>query len=167
MKKLNFLKAIIDFVWIMAMVTIPIILFLSGYIIFGYESFDLPIKINGNELLVVDLESKIILACFMISSLLIIYSLYLFKKLLRLFQLKIIFDLEVVQLLNKIGLILISSAIISGVSGFIFNFLKRNISLSFELNSNVLLFSLGLFFIILSEVFIIAKSLKEENDLTF
>lgn len=167
MKKLNFLKGVIDFIWIMAMITIPIFLFLSGYVIFGNESFDLPIKINGNELVVVDLNSKIILVCFMISSLLIIYSLYLFKQLLRLFQLKIIFDLQVVQLLNKIGVILIFSAIISGVSGFIFNFLKRNISLSFELNSNVLLFSLGLFFIILSEVFTIAKSLKEENDLTF
>lgn len=167
MKKLNFLKAIIDFVWIMTMITIPIILFLSGYIIFGNEPFDIPIKINGSDLVVVDLESKIVLASFMIASLLIIYSLYLFKKLLRLFQLKIIFDLQVVHLLNKIGIILISSAFISGVSGFVFNFLKRNISLSFELNSNVLLFSLGLFFMILAEVFTIAKSHKEENDLTF
>jgi hypothetical protein len=167
MKKLNLLKGIVDFVWMMTMITIPFILFFVGYIIFGSEPFDVPIKINGNELRVVDLKSKIILTCFMVSSLLIIYALYLFKKLLRLFQLKIIFDIQVVQLFNKIGVVVISSAIISGVSGFIFNFLKRNISLSFDLNPNVLLFSLGLFFIILSEVFKIAKSIKEENDLTF
>ena len=167
MRKLNFLKGIIDFVWIMAMITIPVILFLTGFIVFSNEPFDVPIKINGAELEVVDLKSKIVLACFMASSLLIIYALYLFKKLLCLFQLKIIFDLQVVQLLNKIGFIFISSALISGVSGFVFNFLKRHVSLSLELNSNVLLFSLGLFFLILSEVFTIAKSLKEENDLTF
>ncbi|WP_333879441.1 DUF2975 domain-containing protein [Flavobacterium sp.] len=29
------------------------------------------------------------------------------------------------------------------------------------------MFSLGLFFLVLSEVFTIAKSIKEENDLTF
>lgn len=167
MKKLNFLKGIIDFVWIMAMITIPIILFVTGFIVFGDEPFDVPIKINGSELEVVDIQSKIVLACFMVSSLLIIYAIYLFKQLLRFFQLKIIFDNRVVQLFNKIGFVLISSAVISGVSGFIFNFLKRHVSLSFELNSNVLLFSLGLFFLILSEVFTIAKSLKEENDLTF
>ena len=167
MKKLNFLKAIVDFVWIMAMITIPIILFLSVFIFFGNKPFDVPIKINGSELVVVDLKSKIILAFLMISSLLIIYALYLFKKLLRLFQLKIIFDLQVVHLLNKIGFILVSSAVISVISGFIFNYLKRNISLSFELNSNVLLFSLGLFFLILAEVFTIAKSHKDEIDLTF
>ena len=40
MKKLNFLKAIVDFVWIMAMITIPIILFLSGFIVFSNEPFD-------------------------------------------------------------------------------------------------------------------------------
>ena len=81
MKKLNFLKAIVDFVWIMAMITIPIILFLSVFIFFGNKPFDVPIKINGSELVVVDLKSKIILAFLMISSLLIIYALYLFKKL--------------------------------------------------------------------------------------
>lgn len=167
MKKLNFLKAIVDFVWIMAMITIPFILCLAGFIFFSEEPFDVPIKISGNELEVVDLKSRIVFACFMVSSLLMIYVLFLFKKLLRLFQLKIIFDTQVVQLFNKIGFILISSALISGISDFIFSFLKRNVSLSFELNSNVLLFSLGLFFLILSEVFTIAKSLKEENDLTF
>ena len=31
MKKLNFLKAIVDFVWIMAMITIPIILFFGSF----------------------------------------------------------------------------------------------------------------------------------------
>jgi hypothetical protein len=138
-----------------------------GYIIFINEPFDIPIKINGNILEVVDLESKIVLAFFVISSLLIIYAIYLFKQLLRLFQLKVIFDLQVVQLLNKIGFVLISSAVISGVSGFIFDILKHRISLSFDLNPNILQFSLGLFFLILGEVFTIAKSIKEENDLTF
>ena len=167
MRKLNFLKGIVDFVWIMAMITIPMILFLVGCVFFGNEPFDVPIKINGVELLAIDLHSKIILMCFMISHLLILYALFLFKKLLRLFKLKAIFDLKVVYLLNKIGIIIVCAAILAGVSGFIHNLLNRTSSLNFELNSNVLLFSLGLFFMILSEVFKIAKHLKEENDLTF
>jgi len=168
MRKINFLKTIVDIVWIFSLLIIPIFMVLLLFIIFGNESFDIPLKINGNRLLVVDYASKMILFSAMILSLLILYGLYLFKKLLRLFQLKIIFDSQVVQLLSQIGYVIIICAILSGVSSFLFTFFnEETLTLSLELNTNVLLFSLGLFFLILSEVFRIAKGLKEENDLTF
>lgn len=167
MKKINLLKAIVDVVWIFSLFIIPIFMVLVLFVIFRNESFDIPLRINGNRLMVVDFSSKIMLFGFMIVSLLILYGLYLFKKLLRLFQLKIIFDSQVVQLLSQIGYVIIICAILSGISNFLFNFFNNELSLSLELNANVLLFSLGLFFLILSEVFKIAKGLKEENDLTF
>ena len=167
MKKLNFLKGIVDFVWITTMLIIPILVFLVGMVLFSKEPFDVPIEINGTTLEVVDLKSKLLFVFLVFSALLIIYALFLFRKLLRLFQLKIIFDLKIVTLLKRIGLVVILSALLGGIPNFILEIVKNNISLSLGLNPFVLLFSLGLFFLVLSEVFTIAKKIKEENDLTF
>jgi len=167
MRKLNFLKRIVDFVWITTMLIIPILIFLVGMVLFSKEPFDIPIEINGTILEVVDLKSKLLFVFLVFSALLIIYAVFLFRKLLRLFQLKIIFDLEIVMLLKRIGLVIILSALLGGIPNFISELLENTISLSLGLNPFVLLFSLGLFFLVLSEVFTIAKNIKEENDLTF
>ena len=167
MRKLNFLKGIVDFVWITMLVTIPFLLFFVGMVLFSNEPLDIPIEINGTTLEVVDFKSKLIFAFLIISASLIIYGLFLFRKLLRLFQLKIIFDLEIVILMKRLGFVIILSALLGGIPNFILEIVKNNISLSLGLNPFVLLFSLGLFFLVLSEVFTIAKSIKEENDLTF
>ena len=167
MRKLNFLKGIVDFVWITMLITIPFLLFFVGMVLFSNEPLDIPIKINGTTLEVVDFKSKLIFVFLIISASLIIYGLFLFRKLLRLFQLRVIFDSEIVMLLKRIGFVIILSAFLGGIPNFISELLNNNISLSLGLNPFVLLFSLGLFFLVLSEVFTIAKSIKEENDLTF
>lgn len=167
MKKLNFLKGIVDFVWITMLITIPFLLFFVGMVLFSNEPLDIPIEINGTTLEVVDFKSKLIFVFLIISVSLIIYGLFLFRKLLRLFQLRVIFDSEIVMLLKRIGFVIILSAFLGGIPNFISELLNNNISLSLGLNPFVLLFSLGLFFLVLSEVFVIAKDLKEENDLTF
>lgn len=167
MKKLNFLKGIVDFVWITMLITIPFLLFFIVMVLIDSEPLDVPIKVNGTILEVVDLRTKVLFGFLCISASLIIYGLFLFRKLLRLFQLKIIFDLEIVILMKRLGFVIILSALLGGIPNFILEIVKNNISLSLGLNSFVLLFSLGLFFLVLSEVFVIAKHLKEENDLTF
>lgn len=167
MKKLNLLKGIVDFVWITTLVAIPFLLFFIAMILFSKENLDIPIKVNGTILEVVDFQSKLLFIFIIISAFLIIYGIFLFRKLLRLFQLKVIFDTEVVFLLKKIGFVIILSALFGGIPNFIHEIIKNNISLNLGLNPFVLLFSLGLFFLVLSEVFTIAKSIKEENDLTF
>ncbi|TAF11891.1 MAG: DUF2975 domain-containing protein [Flavobacterium sp.] len=167
MRKLNFLKGIVDFVWITMLITIPFLLFFIVMVVIDSEPLDVPIKVNGTILEVVDLRTKVLFGFLCISASLIIYGLFLFRKLLRLFQLKIIFDLEIVILMKRLGFVIILSALLGGIPNFILEIVKNNISLSLGLNPFVLLFSLGLFFLVLSEVFVIAKHLKEENDLTF
>ena len=167
MRKLNFLKGIVDFVWITMLIMIPFLLFFIVMVVIDSEPLDVPIKVNGTILEVVDLRTKVLFGFLCISASLIIYGLFLFRKLLRLFQLKIIFDLEIVILMKRLGFVIILSALLGGIPNFILEIVKNNISLSLGLNSFVLLFSLGLFFLVLSEVFVIAKHLKEENDLTF
>lgn len=167
MRKLNFLKGIVDFVWITMLITIPFLLFFIVMVLIDSEPLDVPIKVNGTILEVVDLRTKVLFGFLCISASLIIYGLFLYRKLLRLFQLKIIFDLEIVSLMKRLGFVIILSALLGGIPNFILEIVKNNISLSLGLNPFVLLFSLGLFFLVLSEVFVIAKHLKEENDLTF
>lgn len=167
MRKLNFLKGIVDFVWITMLITIPFLLFFIVMVLIDSEPLDVPIKVNGTILEVVDLKTKVLFGFLCLSASLIIYGLFLFRKLLRLFQLKIIFDLEIVILMKRLGFVIILSALLGGIPNLILEIVKNNISLSIGLNPFVLLFSLGLFFLVLSEVFTIAKNIKEENDLTF
>jgi hypothetical protein len=167
MRKLNFLKGIVDFVWITALFSSPFLLFFMVVVLIDSEPFDVPFKVNGTILEVVDLKTKVLFGFLCLSALLIIYGLFLFRKLLRLFQLRIIFDMKIVSLMKRLGFVIILSALLGGIPNFILELVKNKISLSLGLNPFVLLFSLGLFFLVLSEVFTIAKNIKEENDLTF
>lgn len=166
MKKLNFLKAIVDFVWIMSFITFSALIFLFGYIIFSNESIGLPIKLNGIEIEVIDQKTKILLVFIILAAILILYSLYLFKKILKSFQRTKIFDIEVIKNFNTIGVLLIVSSITSGVPAFLIKLQKKGASFELGLNPFVMLFSLGLFFMVLSEVFTVAKKQKDENELT-
>lgn len=167
MRKLNFLKGIVDFVWITMLITIPFLLFFIVMVLIDSEPLGVPIKVNGTILEVVDLRTKVLFGFLCITASLIIYGLFLFRKLLRLFQLRIIFDEEIVTLLKRLGFVITSSALLGGIPNFISELMENTISLSLGLNPFIMLFSLGLFFLVLSEVFVIAKHLKEENDLTF
>jgi hypothetical protein len=167
MRKLNFLKGIVDFVWITALFSSPFLLFFMVVVLIDSEPFDVPFKVNGTILEVVDLKTKVLFGFLCLFASLIIYGLFLFRKLLRLFQLRIIFDMKIVSLMKRLGFVIVLSALLGGIPNLILEIVKNNISLSLGLNPFVLLFSLGLFFLVLSEVFTIAKSIKEENDLTF
>ncbi|WP_394758326.1 DUF2975 domain-containing protein [Flavobacterium sp.] len=166
MKKLNLLKTIVDYFWVISLIATPLFLFFVFYLLFTGETLDIPIKINGLEVKTVDLASKIILIFGVFSYLLFLYGIYYFKKLLYLFQLRKIFVDEVVDYFNKIGYVFLLSAILAGIPLFIYKILKNEVNLELGGSPFLYLISLGLFFLVLSEVFKIAKNMKEENDLT-
>lgn len=166
MRKLYLLKAIVDFVWIMALITIPFLLIFIGYLLMSNEPFDVPIKMTGIEITVLDLNAKIVLFFATLSYLVVLYGLYLVKKLLRLFQLKIIFDDKIIFYFNRIGNLFILSGFVSGVPAFFYKIAQGEIKIEIGANPFLYLISLGLFFAVLAEVFKMGKQLKEENDLT-
>jgi hypothetical protein len=166
MRKLNLLKAIIDFFWILALITIPFLLLFIAYLTSSNEPFDIPIKMNGVEITVLDLNAKIVLFFTTLSYIVVMYGLYLFKKLLQLFQLKIIFDDQIIFHFKRIGNLLIISGFLSGIPAFFYKVAQGEIKIDFGANPFLYLISLGLFFMVLSEVFKITKTMKEENDLT-
>lgn len=166
MKKLNLLKTIIDFVWIMALISVPILLIFIGYLLISNEPFDIPINMNGIKIAVLDLNAKIALFFATLSYLLLLYGLYLIKNLLRLFQLKIIFDNKIIFYFNRIGNLLILSGFASGIPAFFYKVAQGEVKIEIGANPFLYLISLGLFFTVLAEVFKMGKQLKEENELT-
>lgn len=169
MRKLNILKAVLDFFWFFSLIgAFGIVVFLPFYL-FGSE-MDIPVKIKGQEITSQSIFSKAIVFINVFSGLVFLYSIYLLRKVVRLFQKREIFNAEVVRLFNLIGKLIVISSIMSSVSIFIYNMIERNhvgLSLDFgSYDSFLISVSIGLFFMVISEVFKIANKMKTENELT-
>ena len=167
MKKINLLKAIIDFIWIIAVpITAPLTVFFIVFIFFeGFDDIDY--QFIGIGLKINSFLGKVLLAILGINFLLLIYSLHLFRNILGYFKKVKIFDNSVIKSFNKIGTLLI----VSGTSTLIIGFTSRlyfhsKVTISLGFHPYLLIIGLGLFFQILSEIFKIAKNAKQENDLT-
>lgn len=167
MKKTQILKSIVDLIWIVtAPIGVPLILVCIPLILF-YDVANLELKIMGIELLVQSTFSKILAILSLLNFLLIIYSLHLFRKSLRYFLNTKVFDVFVIDSFRKIGNILTISGVVAAllsITGSLY--FDQKLTMELGLNSNLTLIGLGLFFMILSDAFNIAKSAKQENDLT-
>ena len=169
MKKLNILKTILDVFWFFSIIgSVTISIFLTMYL---FETNpDIAIEIRGLKILNHNAFTKTIVVIYTISGLVFLYSIYLLRKVIILFQKREIFNTEVSRLLDVIGITILVSSILSNLSIFAYKSVERNhlgVSLDFGgFDSFLISISLGLFFMIISEVFKIAKNIKEENDLT-
>jgi len=169
MRKLTILKAFIDFFWIMAIIASPLILILIGFIIIIDSSL-----LGKHNLYIYGMfidnftgSSKIVIILPMIAYLISIYCLYLFRKILSHLKNLELFHDFVITKMNTIGNLLTLTAILNAIPKFIYKQVYENkINLDFGMNPIIVAICLGLFFMILSEIFKIAKNAKEENDLT-
>lgn len=169
MRQLTILKAILDLFWFFTLIgAIGVVVFLPFYL-FGFV-VDIPIKIKGQEIATNDVFSKIIVFINVVSGLLFLYSIYLLRKVVSLFQKREIFNEELVKLFNLIGQLVIATSLISNISLFIYKFVEKDSAdLNLDLGSYdsfLISISLGLFFIVISAIFKIATRMKEENELT-
>ena len=169
MKKLQFLKAILDFFWFFSLVGGIGILIISTIYLFD-SNIDIPIKIQGQLITKHELPSKLIIFANMITGIFFLFSIYLLRKVVTHFQNKEIFNINVIKYFNLIGKLIIISSLISNLTGFTLSIIKHEyapVSLGFgSYDSFLISISLGLFFMVISEVFKIAKNMKEENELT-
>ena len=169
MRQFNILKAILDFFWFFSILgAIGLVVFLPFYL---FESvIDIPIKIKGQEIATNNLFSKIIVFVNVVGGFLFLYSIYLLRKVVGLFQKREIFNDQIVHLFNRIGQLVIASSLTSNISLFIYKFVEKDqAGLSIDLGSYdsfLISISLGLFFIVIGAVFKIATRMKEENELT-
>ena len=166
MRKLNILKAIVDLLWIFSMPVVLIIICLS-IAIFFVDLGDLNIKINSLNFNNDTLFSKILFAISGLNYLLIIAALYFFRKIISYFKRVKIFEERIISSFQKTGNLLCLSGVISlSISIISRIYFEQKESLEFGLNQHIVIICLGLFFLILSEIFKIAKNTKQENELT-
>ena len=166
MRKLNFLKAIVDYIWILSIIFYPIIIIASIMLIIDQDIVDIPLKISGNTISLKTIWGKIALLVSVTNFGLALIALFNFKKLLSNFKRRLIFEIETYSLLRKIGQLIIYSSILYLISETFSRLSSDSVSIEFGFGPFMYLLSLGLFFIVLSEVFKIGKKIKEENELT-
>jgi hypothetical protein len=126
------------------------------------------IPFHVNEKLVTDfaIEEYILLAFNILAVAFYAYALYLFKDVLNAFAKKRLFANEVISNLDQAGKAVLIGFAVYVVPEFLYTTIYESsfsISLSFD---SLFTPMVGLFLIVLSEVLLIAKNLKEENDLT-
>lgn len=169
MKKLHLLKTFIDIFWFFSIIAIVGITIVTPFMLFSSEPFDLPVKVNGERITVIDIPSKILVVFLSVASYFFVYGIHLLRKLLDLFSKRQIFEELSITLLNKIGKCFVLASFITSIPAFFYNVIfKNNISVDFGGGFESFFFtaSLGLFFMVLSEVFRMGKTIKEENELT-
>ena len=166
MKKINILKAIVDLLWIFSM---PVVLIIIGvsFTTFFVDLSDLNIELDTININQNDLFSKILFVISSLNYLLLIVALYFFRKVLTNFVRIRVFEEVVISSFKKIGNLLTFSGFISLIISIIGTiYFEQKVSLEFGLNQHLVIICLGLFFLVLSEIFKIAKNAKQENDLT-
>lgn len=168
MRKLIILKSLIDFIWIVVCIPlIPLLLFFTVYMFIDASVLNIVyMKLNTipeKANIYTQLFALLIIAVVYIE----IYSFYLFRKTLRYFQKVQPFHQQVILNFNRVGKLLVFSGIVGIVIVFANQLVLQHKSFfGFGLSPYLVALCLGLFFMVLSEVFKVAKHAKEENELT-
>ena len=169
MKKINILKTIVDLLWIFSMPVVLIIIGISFTTFFVDLSdlSDLSITINTLDFNPNSTLSKILFVISSLNYLLLIVALYFFRKVVTHFVRVRVFEEVVISSFKKTGNLLTFSGFISLIISIIGKiYFEQKVSLEFGLNQHLVIICLGLFFLVLSEIFKIAKNAKQENELT-
>lgn len=135
-------------------------------ILIDKDVFDIPITFATGTINLSSSFGKIALVINVFNFGLLLYALYFFRKLLSSFLKRIIFEDTICLLLSKIGNLVILASFIQLFSDFITKLSKHEVGIEFGYGPFLYMLVLGLFFKVLSEVFKIAKTMKEENELT-
>ncbi|MBT8244597.1 MAG: DUF2975 domain-containing protein [Winogradskyella sp.] len=168
MRKLQILKAIVDFIWILWCIPSAILLILFIYFSFSSpESINVFLDFEKDAVDFSDLSVKLFLFVFIILFYVCFYCFYLFRKTIRYFQQVKPFHVDVIKNYYKIGYLLsivgLTATILLPLSRLI---IQNKIKLTLGVTPYLGIMCLGLFFMVLSEVFKVAKHAKEENELT-
>lgn len=166
MRKLIFLKTIVDYIWIMSIIAYPLLIVFCVMMLISNEAIDLPFKISGNLIVVNTIWGKIGLIISLLNFGLMLYALYNFKILLNNFRKKLLFEVENSMFVDKIGNLIICSSSLYLITELLLSISKSTVSIQIGFGPFLYLMALGLFFKVLSEVFLIGKRIKEDNELT-
>ena len=166
MRKLYILKSLVDFLFITTSCIVPfLILGIPAVFILSENITSDFLKIDVTESITI--LHKIFLAFFLLSYLLIYYTIYKFRSVLNEFVRARIFTEKVIANLKLAGNILMIAGLLMIISEVGLKLvIESRISFDFGISAHYLCICFGLFFVVLSEIFKVSKNLKQENDLT-
>ncbi len=144
MGKLKILQTLIDITYFFLLVIVVVVLFVAPDLLKGTDVFSL----------------KILFICNLISAMSFVYGVYALRTTLVYFKNRDFFNVKVISSFSIVGKCLVASSLIE-IPVFFYDQNKNN-----SIMALTLLLCMGLFFMVLSEVFKIAKEAKEENELT-
>ena len=161
MKRLALLKTLITILFILCIITlffaVPFIL------VAAVMPGQIPFDINGQPATQLGIETILVMLAVAIGFAFFTFALYLFRKLLTLFEKRKFLHDDVIKNLDQTGYAILIGYGICAVALFIYTTLVQG---SMEIKfgfSSVFTICLGLFFMVLSDVFAMAKKSKEEN----
>lgn len=166
MSKLPLLKSFASILFALSMI---VLFFAVPFIILWlFMPERVPFKLDGEPMTTVTAELVIVLISLVIGLGFFAYALYLFKTNLGLFEKKKIFDATVIKNFAQMGKAILLGYLFCAVPVTLYKILAKNATeIDFEfIIDSLFIVGLGLFFIVLSEVFQMAKNIKEENNLT-
>jgi Protein of unknown function (DUF2975) len=169
MKRISVLKTIVTIAFIISVIIVAFGVPFTLMLAVGGDMVPQGVKgnISANHLSGTGAILYLLLA--LASTGIIALALRTFKQSLTLFEKRIFFDNRVITQLLKTGKAFVAAALLtiaSEVVAMLFAPSGPHIQVSFTYGPTLLLASLGLLFMVLSDVFTMAKNLKEENDLT-
>lgn len=168
MKRLPILKSFVDILRILLIITLIIGLPYCLILLFAPQTISIELfDVAATDIPVIE----VLFITIMIASLYFpIYALRLLSRTLVYFRDGYFFETEVIFNLNKIGKVIIAGYLISSLPWITYQTFAKPVVIfgdySDWLTDTLFALALGLFFIVLSEVFRAAKVMKEENDLT-
>lgn len=131
----------------------------------------IPITIAGNPIETLTAVSLTLLVTKILIGAIILYTIYLLRKLIRNFFKGVLYTRYQIASLKLIGQLIILSTTISLLTNFLANLLmggeaELKLHLEHTFSSFWFVLALGLFFMYLSKIFNHARTLREENELT-
>lgn len=162
MRRLPVLKTIVSIVLFLSVIVL--IFTIPAYVMLLVMPATVPFKFNGQIAENLGAEYLILLLLFIAGYAFMVYALYLFKKVLDLFSKQKFFDNAVITLFDQIGKAILIGYFIAAVPAFLYNLVTESkwlFELGFSFDSGLFIIAMGLFFMALSEVFLIAKDKKD------
>ena len=169
MKRLPILKTLTDILFVLSVIiiffTVPFTLILA------VMPQMIPFQLLGVAPTDIPTGEVIVLFITIPGLVLYTYALYLFRKTLTLFKDYKFFDDQVIINFDRIGKAIITGFFITTIPIYLYTMFTETVFLlkndeSWFTGDTLFTLVLGLFFIVLSEVFRSAKTMQEENDLT-
>ncbi|WP_159799913.1 DUF2975 domain-containing protein [Flavobacterium sp. MK4S-17] len=170
MKWLSFLRTLTKIIFVLSIIFMAYLIPILFVMIFAKDIVpeDIIYIISNESTGSIGVEEYLYATAIILSLGFYIYALYLFKKVLAYFHKREVFHENVVRYFNQSGKAVLNGYMIELFAVILYNFLvKQQTSVSTDfIMYSFLIVGVGLFFIVLSEVFLMAKNLKEDNDLT-